>query len=200
MALGFHHAIVDWMDLGAWLIAGILLFVMVPVTLRWFALVIALTSLLIALFSDGGTDALFMPFLILAVWRWDRFATGRGAGLAGWIGPGSPGHRLLDQADTVVLHPLPRDRGGPRRPPIGPQPLAACGAVPRDRGRHLRARQSAVHHLEPGGVVERDAAPVHPPAGGRRSGRRHSRAARAHRGGAPVPACPWPGRSSTSPF
>lgn len=87
MALGFHHAVVDWMDLGAWLIAGVLLFVMVPVTLRWFALVIALTSLLIALFSDGGTDALFMPFLILAVWRWDRFATGKGAGLAGWMGP-----------------------------------------------------------------------------------------------------------------
>jgi uncharacterized membrane protein len=87
MALGFHHAIVDWMDLGAWLVVGALLFVMVPVTLRWFALVIALTSLLIALFSDGGTDALFIPFLILAVWRWDRFATRRGAGLAGWMGP-----------------------------------------------------------------------------------------------------------------
>ena len=38
-------------------------------------------------FSDGGTDALFLPFLVVAVWRWDRFGTGKGAGIAPWIGP-----------------------------------------------------------------------------------------------------------------
>ncbi len=42
-------------------------------------------------------------------------------------------------------------------------------------------------------MVERDAAPVHPPAGGRRPRRRHSRVARAHRGGAPVPVVPGRG-------
>jgi uncharacterized membrane protein len=87
MGLGFHHAIVDWIDLGAWLVTGLLLFVMVPAALRWFALLVFLTSLLVGTYSNGGTDALFLPFLLLAVWRWDRFATGRGAGLAGWIGP-----------------------------------------------------------------------------------------------------------------
>jgi uncharacterized membrane protein len=87
MALGFHHEVTDWMDLGAWLVTGVLLFVMVPVSLRWLSALIMLTPLFVGMFANGGTDALFFPFLVVAVWRWDRFATGRGAGLAGWIGP-----------------------------------------------------------------------------------------------------------------
>jgi uncharacterized membrane protein len=87
MGIGFHHEIVDWTDLGAWLVTGVLLFVLFPATLRWLAVVLLLTSVYVGMFSSGGTDALFLPFLVVAVWRWDRFASGRGAGLAGWIGP-----------------------------------------------------------------------------------------------------------------
>jgi uncharacterized membrane protein len=75
------------MDLGAWLLSGILLFVLLPASVRWLSLFILMTATYAGMFSNGGTDALFVPFLILAVWRWDRFATGRGAGLAGWVGP-----------------------------------------------------------------------------------------------------------------
>jgi hypothetical protein len=91
MALGFHHEVTDWMDLGAWLLTGLLLFVMVPASLRWLPALILLTPLFVGMFANGGTDALFYPFLIVAVWRWDRFSTGRGAGLAGWLGPLSLG-------------------------------------------------------------------------------------------------------------
>jgi hypothetical protein len=87
MALGFRHAVTDWMDLGAWLVSGLLLFVLLPASVRWLSLFILMTATYAGMFSNGGTDALFVPFLILAVWRWDRFATGRGAGLAGWVGP-----------------------------------------------------------------------------------------------------------------
>ncbi|MGO9028302.1 MAG: hypothetical protein ACLQOZ_06705 [Acidimicrobiales bacterium] len=87
VALGFHHAVVDWVDLGAWLVTGVLLFAIVPAALRWFSLLVVVTSLFVQMFSNGGTDALFLPFLVVAVWRWDRFATARGAGLAGWVGP-----------------------------------------------------------------------------------------------------------------
>ncbi len=87
MALGFRHEVTDWLDLAAWLVTGVLLFVMMPVSLRWLAALILLTSVYVGMFTNGGTDVLFLPFLVLAVWRWDRFATGRGAGLAGWLGP-----------------------------------------------------------------------------------------------------------------
>ena len=87
MALGFHHEIVDWMDLYAWLITGVLLFVLIPASVRWLAALLILTPVFVQMFSAGGTDAAFVPFLVLAVWRWDRFHLARGAGVARWIGP-----------------------------------------------------------------------------------------------------------------
>lgn len=87
MELGFHHEIVDWMDLGAWLITGVLLFVMLPSTLRWLSVLVLMMAAYVGAFSNGGTDALFLPFLVLAVWRWDRFAAPKLGGLAAWVGP-----------------------------------------------------------------------------------------------------------------
>jgi uncharacterized membrane protein len=85
--LGFHHEVVDWMDLYAWLASALLLFFLVPRYLRWLAVLITLTGILTGLFAGGGTDATFIPFAMLAVWRWDRYGKGKGAGLAGWMGP-----------------------------------------------------------------------------------------------------------------
>jgi uncharacterized membrane protein len=87
MLLGFRHQIVDWVDLVAWLVTGVLLFTLLPAALRWLAGLLILTPLFVGIFSFGGTDATFLPFLVLAVWRWDRFGGGRKAGVAGWIGP-----------------------------------------------------------------------------------------------------------------
>ncbi|HWF22399.1 MAG TPA: hypothetical protein VG226_09660 [Acidimicrobiales bacterium] len=84
---GFHHQVSDWMDLYAWIVTGILLFVIMPAALRWLAALIAVTPIFVGVFSSGGTDALFVPFLVLAVWRWDRFGAGRQAGMARWLGP-----------------------------------------------------------------------------------------------------------------
>jgi hypothetical protein len=86
-ALGFHHMLADWTDLVAWLVTGLLLFLLLPASLRWFATLVLLAGSFVGTFSAGGTDALFIPFLVVAVWRWDRFGTGRAAGLANWIGP-----------------------------------------------------------------------------------------------------------------
>ena len=87
MALGFHHELADWTDLVAWLATGVLLFFLFPVGLRWLAALVLIAPAFVGAFSDGGTDALFLPFLVVAVWRWDRFGTGKGAGIARWIGP-----------------------------------------------------------------------------------------------------------------
>ena len=86
-ALGFHHELADWTDLVAWLATGVLLFLLLPASLRWLAALVFTAGSFVGTFSAGGTDALFIPFLVVAVWRWDRFGTGRTAGLANWLGP-----------------------------------------------------------------------------------------------------------------
>lgn len=78
MLLGFHHMVVDWVDLDAWLLTGLLVFLLVPRRLRWLAPLLLTVAFYVGAFSDGGTDALFMPLLVVTVWRWDRFAQTRG--------------------------------------------------------------------------------------------------------------------------
>ncbi len=86
-ALGFHHEVVDWMDLYAWLATAILLFALLPRFLRWIAVLVTLTGIFTGIFSGGGTDAMFLPFVVLALWHWDRFGRPRVAGVARWLGP-----------------------------------------------------------------------------------------------------------------
>ena len=87
LALGFHHEIVDWLDLFAWLVTGVLIFVLLPASVRWLGALVMVTPILAGIFASGGTDAIFLPFLVLAVWRWDRFGLDKPAGLARWVGP-----------------------------------------------------------------------------------------------------------------
>jgi uncharacterized membrane protein len=86
-ALGFHHEVVDWVDAFAWVASTVLLFCLLPRSLRWLAGLVGLSGFFMGLFSGGGTDALFVPLAMLAVWRWDRYGLGREAGVARWIGP-----------------------------------------------------------------------------------------------------------------
>jgi hypothetical protein len=85
-AFGVHMA-VDWTALAAWLVTIVLVFTLVPASLRWLAALLGLTPFFLGSFTSGGTDAMFLPFLVLAVWRWDRFGRSNEAGLARWIGP-----------------------------------------------------------------------------------------------------------------
>lgn len=85
-ALGLRMP-VDWTDLIAWLVTIVLLFALLPGALRWIAGLVGLTPFLLGSFSSGGTDALFLPFLVIAVWRWDRYGRAGEPSVARWIGP-----------------------------------------------------------------------------------------------------------------
>jgi uncharacterized membrane protein len=85
--LGFHHLSTDVLDLLGGLAACLLLFVMLPKAIRWLAPTLLLGGSFLGIFANGGTDGLLLPFLLLAVWRWDRFAEGSAAGAAGWLSP-----------------------------------------------------------------------------------------------------------------
>jgi hypothetical protein len=87
---GLTHQVVDWTDLSCWVITAILLFVLLPARLRWMAALLSLTPIYIGTYLSGGTDAAFLPLLVLAAWRWDRFGV-RGAGISRWMGPAALG-------------------------------------------------------------------------------------------------------------
>ncbi|MGH9078903.1 MAG: hypothetical protein ACRDYE_02280 [Acidimicrobiales bacterium] len=87
LALGFNHAVVDWMDLFAWIVAGVLIFALLDAPLRWIGCLLMSVPIFTAIFGSGGTDAAFLPFMVLAVWAWDRFPRGRAGGVVRWMGP-----------------------------------------------------------------------------------------------------------------
>ncbi len=177
-----HHMVTDWVDLAAWLVTAVLIFAMVPPVLRWLAPLLLLTGVFLGPFASGGTDALFVPFLVIAVWRWDRFPGRAVAWLPSWVGPVEPGHRLLDQADPVVLRPVPPGGGGLRGPPGRP---AAGGRVALRYGAvavgHLPGGQRPVHRLVAVGLAAGHLPSHGRPAGRRRAGRRGLRPARPDR-------------------
>ncbi len=88
--LGFNHLVTDWIDLLAWAATGVIMFLVLPRSLRWLAPFVLLLGIFATGFANGGTDALFMPFLVLALWRWDRaprFDEGPTSWLPVWFSP-----------------------------------------------------------------------------------------------------------------
>ncbi len=90
-ALGVHHMTSDWLDLAAWILTAGLVFFMLPTALRWVSPMLLLTGIYLGGFANGGTDALFLPFLVIAVWRWDRYPGRAVAWLPAWVGPAALG-------------------------------------------------------------------------------------------------------------
>ena len=78
LALGWSTQAAVFMDVGAWIVAVVLLFAVVPRALRPMAIVLGSFSVYIGYAVGGVTDTLFVPLLIGAVVAWDRSATGRG--------------------------------------------------------------------------------------------------------------------------
>ena len=84
--LGVHSLGTNWLDLAAWLSASVFLYFVSPPSARWLAPLLLLTSVYTFSFAHGGTDALFIPFLMVAGYRWDRFVV-EGARWTRWLGP-----------------------------------------------------------------------------------------------------------------
>lgn len=85
--LGVHHLGADWVDLLAWIVAAIILYVVSPSSVKWLSPLLLLTSLFTFTFVHGGTDALFVPFMMLAALRWDDFVVRLGPRWTRWLGP-----------------------------------------------------------------------------------------------------------------
>ena len=89
--VGLEHLTTDWVDLAAWIFAAVLLYLVSPTNARWLAPLLLVASFFTYSFAFGGTDALFVPFMMLAAWRWERFLDDGAARAARWLGPLSLG-------------------------------------------------------------------------------------------------------------
>ena len=87
LALGFHTQTALVVDCLFWVIGIVLSWILLPGVVRWVPPLILLAAVYIDFAAGGVTDALYLPFLVLALWRWDRFAITTERSAARWIGP-----------------------------------------------------------------------------------------------------------------
>lgn len=85
LLLGWTTQMAVAVNVLAWALGIVLLFVLLPRELRPLAIVVGSFAVYIGYAVGGVTDALFVPLLIGAVYQWDRFAHERGVAM--WRGP-----------------------------------------------------------------------------------------------------------------
>lgn len=85
LALGITNQAAVWMDVAAWGAGAIVLFAVLPRRLAPLAAVVTSMDVYIGYAVGGITDVLYVPLLVGAAVRWDRFAYTRGP--AAWRGP-----------------------------------------------------------------------------------------------------------------
>lgn len=84
--LGTTSRYAQVVDIIGWLGLAVLLWKLVDARLRPVVPLIASAFFYVGFVDGGVTDSLFLPFICLAVHRWDRFLD-EGQGLRRWIGP-----------------------------------------------------------------------------------------------------------------
>src|SRR6185312_7818150 len=85
LALGLSTQAAVWTDAAAWALGGIVLFTVLPRRLAPVAAVVISLDVYTGYAVGGVTDFLFIPLLVGAAVRWDRFRLARGP--ASWRGP-----------------------------------------------------------------------------------------------------------------
>ncbi len=85
LSLGSTTQAAVWIDVAAWVLGCVILFAVLPRALAPLAAVAASMDVYIGYAVGGITDFLFVPLLVGAAVRWDRFAASRGP--AAWRGP-----------------------------------------------------------------------------------------------------------------
>lgn len=83
LLLGWSYNLAPALCLVAWGITTIMLFAVLPRSVRPLGLLFGGTMLYASYAVGGVTDAMYMPLLIIAVYKWDRFGTSRWT----YIGP-----------------------------------------------------------------------------------------------------------------
>jgi uncharacterized membrane protein len=82
LALGWSQNLAPLLNVMAWAVTVVMMFAMVPRRLRPVALLLGGFGLYSVFAIGGVTDVLFMPLLLIAAYRWDRFGSSRSTYIA----------------------------------------------------------------------------------------------------------------------
>ena len=85
MLFGWYTELGSALDVVGWVATVLLLFVLLPRELRAVALLLSSIDVYLAFAVGDVTDMLYIPLLMIAAYKWDRF--GRVRGWRSWIGP-----------------------------------------------------------------------------------------------------------------
>lgn len=77
LAIGWTTQLAVALNVGAWGIAILLMFLLLPRSMRGAGLVLGSIAVYVSYAVGGVTDALYVPLLVLAAYRWDRFGERR---------------------------------------------------------------------------------------------------------------------------
>ena len=103
---GGHSYIGMVTDAIAWLIAGALLWRISSIAIRPYLALFLLIPVPLLWITYGDTDPLYLPFLIVAVWRWDNFSDPKARGISRWIGPVALGLACAIKQTPWLLAPF----------------------------------------------------------------------------------------------
>ena len=87
LALGVHAQAVILVDLGFYLVALGLAWRLLPTRLRPIVPLLGAFNSVTAMVGTGLIGVVFLPFAVLALWRWDRYGAPDERSPARWLGP-----------------------------------------------------------------------------------------------------------------
>lgn len=87
LIFGLHTQAANVVDVAFWALSGFMLWRMLPARTSWVAGLVLSANVYLSFMIGGLTDALFVPFVLLAVYRWDRYGVHLEDTAARWIGP-----------------------------------------------------------------------------------------------------------------
>jgi hypothetical protein len=100
--LGWTAQLAVVLNVAAWAVTVLLIFAILPRQVRPAALVIGSVSVYVAYAVGGITDVLYMPLLVVAAYRWDRF----GDGWRTYLGPVALGLAMAIKQTPWLLLPF----------------------------------------------------------------------------------------------
>ena len=87
LIFGLHTQAANVVDVAFWGLSGLMLWRILPARSSWAAGLILSANVYLSFMIGGLTDALFVPFVLIAVYRWDRYGVHLEDSVARWIGP-----------------------------------------------------------------------------------------------------------------
>ncbi len=102
LLLGWSTQLAQVINIAAWVVAIAMGYFLVPRTVKPLVLVLGLLTVNTSFAPGGVTDTLYLPLLIVAVYRWDRFP--EWFGWRSWVAPVAMGLALsVKQTPWLVL-------------------------------------------------------------------------------------------------